>query len=180
MAQNLNYAYLQPTAGLDSSSWCQNDNPENCEKNGRLYIWSAAMDSAALFSEDGMGCGYGVACTFVERVRGVCPKGWHLPSLGEWAQFVAFVYGAFPLGVLAKSRMLSDERDDFYSRLFISNNMDFKFVSTTSVYWSSEYFDLNKADVIFFQSETGFIYDGQQYKNEGCSVRCVKDYEIEE
>ena len=43
MIQNLNYAYLQPTAELDSSSWCQNDDPENCEKDGRLYIWSAAM-----------------------------------------------------------------------------------------------------------------------------------------
>ena len=66
MIQNLNYAYLQPTAELDSSSWCQNDDPENCEKDGRLYIWSAAMDSAALFSEDGKDCGYGVRCDYPE------------------------------------------------------------------------------------------------------------------
>ena len=85
MIQNLNYAYLQPTAELDSSSWCQNDDPENCGKNGRLYIWSAAMDSAGLFSEDGNGCGYGVICDYPEPdtanffwywiVRGVCPAG---------------------------------------------------------------------------------------------------------
>ena len=36
MAQNLNYAYLQPTSELDSSSFCYEDSPENCKKYGRL------------------------------------------------------------------------------------------------------------------------------------------------
>ena len=51
MAENLNYAYLQPTERLDSSSWCYDNEPANCDKFGRLYLWSAAIDSAALFSE---------------------------------------------------------------------------------------------------------------------------------
>ena len=43
MAENLNYAYLQPTASEDSSSFCYNNLPENCEKYGRLYLWSAMI-----------------------------------------------------------------------------------------------------------------------------------------
>ncbi len=57
MAENLNYAYLQPTSTKDSSSECYNNSPDSCAKYGRLYLWSAAMDSAAIFSKDGKDCG---------------------------------------------------------------------------------------------------------------------------
>ena len=93
MAENLNYAYLQPTKDLDSSSWCYDNDAVNCEKYGRLYLWSAAIDSAALFSETGKGFGDGTCYLIPEEptpcepsgiVRGVCPAGWHLPRYGEW------------------------------------------------------------------------------------------------
>ena len=50
MAENLNY----DTEG----GKCYDDNPENCEKYGRHYNWTAAKKS--------------------------CPNGWHLPSNAEW------------------------------------------------------------------------------------------------
>lgn len=86
MAENLNYAYLQPTASEDSSSFCYNNLPENCEKYGRLYLWSAMMDSAGVFPENTKtkGCGRGVECKGAASVRGVCPKGWHVPDSSEW------------------------------------------------------------------------------------------------
>ena len=113
MIQNLNYAYLQPTAEMDSSSWCQNDDPEDCGKNGRLYIWSAAMDSAGLFSEDGKGCGYGVKCYWYWMiVRGVCPAGWHLPNSDEWSEFIFAALGGYRSTILAKR---SNEDDLFDS-----------------------------------------------------------------
>lgn len=93
MAENLNYAYLQPTAQLDSSSWCYDNDPVNCEKYGRLYLWSAAVDSAALFSESGKGFGFGHDCGNLQQpkpcgpevdTRGACPAGWRLPWLYEW------------------------------------------------------------------------------------------------
>ncbi|MBO6135720.1 MAG: hypothetical protein J6P30_03865 [Fibrobacter sp.] len=90
MAENLNYAYLQPTSTLDSSSWCYNNEPDSCVKYGRLYLWSAAMDSAALFSEDAKGCGFyrnaesWQKCHITGMGRGVCPEGWHLPTRQEY------------------------------------------------------------------------------------------------
>ena len=85
MAENLNYAYLQPTASEDSSSFCYKNLPENCEKYGRLYLWSAMMDSAGVFPENTKtkGCGRGVECKGAAAVRGVCPKGWHVPDSSE-------------------------------------------------------------------------------------------------
>ena len=58
MAENLNYAYLQPVADMDSGSFCYNDSLEYCEKYGRLYPWAIAL--------------------------GVCPSGWHLPWYMEY------------------------------------------------------------------------------------------------
>ncbi len=87
MAENLNYSYNRGTA----RSYCYGDDPKNCVKYGRLYTWSAAMDSAALFSNEGRGCGKGATCTQAYPVRGVCPAGWHLPSNAEWVALKKFV-----------------------------------------------------------------------------------------
>lgn len=90
MAENLNYAYLQPTSTEDSSSWCGDNDPETCKRYGRLYLWSAAIDSAAVFSEDAKGCGYfatddeWVKCPSERKIRGVCPEEWRLPTYNEY------------------------------------------------------------------------------------------------
>lgn len=118
MAENLNYAYLQPTDSLDSSSFCFNDSIEYCDKYGRLYLWSAAMDSAGVFSSGGMGCGYGVNCTlsYTEPLRGVCPEGWHLPSVAEWNYLNNVVYNSSvdgsDVGSAKKLKSATGWRDD--------------------------------------------------------------------
>ena len=89
MAENLAYAYVEPTKAQDSSSFCDDEDPEYCEKFGRLYLWSAAMDSAAVFSEDGKGCGNDFRRCANDKnsngkVRGICPEGWHLPTVAEY------------------------------------------------------------------------------------------------
>ena len=101
MAQNLNYRYVEKTAELDSSSYCMEELP--CDKYGRLYMWSAAVDSAGIFNDEGKGCGEGadsISCKALaessERhlqlpdgfVHGICPQGWHLPSRDEMEELV--------------------------------------------------------------------------------------------
>jgi uncharacterized protein (TIGR02145 family) len=93
MAVNLNYAYTQRTDDLDSSSVCLENNPDYCKKYGRFYLWSAAMDSAGLFSKSGLGCGYHADCGAVGNVQGVCPTGWHLPSESDYETMFAAVGG---------------------------------------------------------------------------------------
>ena len=63
MAENLNYAYLQPVTDMDSGSFCYNDSLEYCEKYGRLYPWAIAL--------------------------GVCPSGWHLPWYIEYSTMLS-------------------------------------------------------------------------------------------
>ena len=96
MAENLNFAYLQPTLNIDSSSFCYADGDSTCEKFGRLYYWSAAMDSAGIFSKSGKGCGFNNVCSPIYPVRGVCPKGWHLPMTAEWSVLFTTIDGRDP------------------------------------------------------------------------------------
>lgn len=96
MAENLNYAYLQPTEKLDSSSFCYNDSLSYCDKYGRLYLWSAAVDSAGLFSTNGKDCGFDMRCILDLPVRGFCPSGWHLPTDEEFGLLTDFAGGCTP------------------------------------------------------------------------------------
>lgn len=107
MAQNLNYRYHLRTKNggkADTSSFCyKNRVNAYCGKYGRLYYWSAAMDSAALFSTDGKGCGQDVKCTTAEVVRGVCPKGWHLPNKDEMKRLIDIAGGESKAAIKLKS-----------------------------------------------------------------------------
>ena len=108
MAENLRYRYLEKTEDLDSSSFCNVSQTQSfCNQYGRLYLWSAAMDSAAVFSENGKGCGDGVTCTPTYPVRGVCPKGWHFPNETEWNDMLA-AHAWSGAAYLAKDKYLND------------------------------------------------------------------------
>ena len=80
MAENLNYADSAHYPSMLSRSSCYND---SCKKYGRLYTWSAVMDSVGTFSTNGKGCGAGTICSVTYPVRGICPNGWHVPSNEE-------------------------------------------------------------------------------------------------
>lgn len=84
MAENLNY-YDEP---LDGRSWCygaaNSATTENCNVTGRLYTWTAAIDSAKLYKDKSIDCGIDKTCTLPDTVYGVCPPGWHIPTDSEW------------------------------------------------------------------------------------------------
>jgi len=106
MAQNLNYNSNFKDANGDyvGNSWCGGGEDEknregDCSVYGRLYTWSAAMDSAGILNPNGSGkgCGYAFAevieknCHPTGRVQGICPSGWHLPSKEEFETLISFV-----------------------------------------------------------------------------------------
>lgn len=87
MAENLNYRYNEGSA----QSMCYGNNPDNCDKYGRLYTWAAAVDSAGVVSSKSCkGCGRYAAAdeNWVKmsggKIQGVCPPSWHLPDSSEY------------------------------------------------------------------------------------------------
>ncbi|MCQ2106626.1 MAG: hypothetical protein MJZ26_12630 [Fibrobacter sp.] len=77
MAQNLNYSDSTASPNLKGQSWCFDHDIYNCEKYGRLYTWSAAMDIDSIYlrlyypQEDSM------------HHQGICPEGFRIPTADD-------------------------------------------------------------------------------------------------
>ena len=104
MAENLNY--FDKT--LNDRSWCfgasDSTTTANCAVAGRLYTWSAAIDSAKLYNDKSIDCGHRKTCTLPDTVYGVCPPGWHLPTRAEWDALITEVGGQSNSGIVLKSQ----------------------------------------------------------------------------
>jgi uncharacterized protein (TIGR02145 family) len=76
MAENLNFVDTQKYPLHKEGAHCYNDDEENCELLGRLYNRAAAMNDS--------GCASGKSCNIGSGwVQGVCPDGWHIPTVSE-------------------------------------------------------------------------------------------------
>ncbi len=85
MAENLNYADESKYRYLIDNNKCYDNDSINCLKGGRLYTWSAAMnvDPKWNFTSTGLADG------LIESPhRGICPDGWHIPTVEEWAVLI--------------------------------------------------------------------------------------------
>ena len=186
MAENLNYRYIQQTADEDSSSYCYNDKPANCAKYGRLYLWSAAMDSAGIIpGNSANGCGDGKICNLGNvKVRGVCPEGWHLPSRDEWNTLFTAVGGSSTAGEVLKStsgwNRSGNGSDNFgFSALPAAlRDIDGGYgYEGYTFFWSSTERNSGNACLMGLRYCDGLADLLNDGKSNGFSVRCLKDYE---
>ena len=176
MAENLNYK--------TADSYCYSDNASNCTKYGRFYTWAAAMDSVGMWSTNGKGCGYNKTCSPTYPVRGVCPEGWHLPTQTEWNTLFAAVGGQSTAGKILKSTSgwnSSGNGTDAYSFSALSagnryNDGGYYGEGDLAYFWSSTESNNDNADDMYLTYHNdGIAYLGYDYKDDGFSVRCVKD-----
>ena len=191
MAENLNYRYLGPTADLDSSSFCYDDDSANCDTYGRLYLWSAAMDSAGIIKGNpANGCGYYSECSPSGTVRGICPKGWHLPSYEEWEILIVTVDGSITeyewnntVGpkFRSSSGWNNDENgtDDYHFSALPAGNRHFlgayDYEGASAYFWSSTEYDNNNANNMHLYHRDDAAGLDYISKDNGSSVRCLKD-----
>ena len=201
MAQNLNYAYTgvpfeDGRYTSDSTSWCYANDPANCAKYGRLYTWTAAMDSVGEWSTNGKGCGRNKTCSVASAgsttlVRGICPEGWHLPSKAEWETLIVAVDGSiteYTSSNTAGFKLKSATGWKAYSG--ITNEDAFGFSALPAGHWlSDEYYYEGILAYIWSSTEAnsrrayymdlycanGYAKLYDDYKFIGSSVRCLKD-----
>lgn len=86
MAENLNYADSNWSVGLKGNTFCYRD---SCQKYGRLYNYTAILDSAKLNRLYGIDCGptskYSGCKSMPTSVwQGICPEGFRLPNQTDW------------------------------------------------------------------------------------------------
>ncbi|MBR4397922.1 MAG: hypothetical protein IKT05_01885 [Fibrobacter sp.] len=83
MAENLNYEYND-----GAQSVCYKEDSVDCQKYGRLYTWAGAMGL------DETKYGVSGSTGFLPYPhRGVCPEGWHIPSVDEFLRLIEAVGG---------------------------------------------------------------------------------------
>ena len=202
MAENLNYAYTQPINDLDSGSWCNNNDPENCVKYGRLYTWAVAMDSTAYFKEENDNClksctrdcevcGHGVNWQMGTNLKkyegfnilGVCPEKWHIPSANEW-KILIYIANNFATDLKSTSGWLDDGNgSDIYGFRVLPAEV----IGKRACFWtplqSTNVLDetqtikhYERAVAFCFSSDNKEISGNEFIKKENAlSVRCIKD-----
>ena len=170
MAENLNFE--------TDSSFCYNNEENNCTKYGRYYTWAAAVGK--LESE----CGYGKTCSLPSgNIQGVCPSGWHLPSKAEWETLFNAVGGSLTAGKVLKSTSGWVESGNGTDSLGFSalpaygrdDGGHFGIEGSHAYFWSSaEYYSDSAYSMILYCYDDA-AYQDYLNKNYAFSVRCLQD-----
>jgi uncharacterized protein (TIGR02145 family) len=183
MAENLKYNA--------PGSKCYNDDYNTskdgaCNKYGRLYNWATAMALPASCNESEC------ASQIQPKHRGICPKGWHIPSNAEWDQLFRYVdgnegtespYDSETAGKYLKAKEGwngSGNGEDTYGFSALPGGFgysggNFDFVGNFGLWWSS--FESNSSNaygrLMRYYDEDA--YGGNGGKSHLYSVRCTQD-----
>ena len=176
MAENLNYGAVvkdcdQQDNGIVEKTFYENDSTIGAVHGG-LYTWNEAMNWQNS-----------------ETARGICPEGWHIPTLAEWQQLSQF------LGVDSAGQQLKASKRDTIP-WDGNNNSGFTAIPSGiayqkyfgrkghwAIYWTSTEYDSTYA---WFAQLDGFwypqppkykiLYLGNYYLKENAfCIRCIKD-----
>ena len=188
MAENLNYADSVKTPSLKGRNWCYNGEEKNCKVGGRYYSWAAAIDSVALANDpkDPLDCGFGKTCGLNRGVQGICPDGWHLPTIHEWGLLSVALGNAGVAGDSLKALTgwnyagtADNNGQDAYGFSALPTGRRLSATSwgkvgTDVYYWSSDELDAYEGQYSNINNiyTKFYIYRGE--KTYGQSVRCIK------
>ena len=177
LAENLKYY----DCSMEKTTWCYDNKPENCEKYGRLYSWTAAMGLDKSFQKK--------FADLTGPTQGACPEGFHIPSEEEWLALDS-IAEATGSGASPALRSTTGWEEANYPA---TDALGFGALPAGRK-WSSMFKDLGK-EALFWKADEdhseisgdggnallyslGSMFDfsgfGSVMKDEGLSVRCVK------
>lgn len=147
-------------------AWCYyNNDPKNGKKSGKLYNWYAVNDP-----------------------RGLAPEGWHIPTYKEWTilkKFLDISTGGWKLKSVEGWNKWKDEYGKFQngngdnSSGFNALPGGFRDDDGTgidvAIFWSATEIKTSKAWTLSLTNDTGFLDKTWAFKQEGLSVRCIKN-----
>ena len=211
--QGLSGNNAKGSCSFKTAHWYNNDPSSHGGVYGLLYDWCAAVDTYYVdgdYNETDWGVNTnfhskGWPCTFAGHRRGICPKGWHVPTDAEWNVMEAEVggsgtdyetttgYRGSHAGKLAKDwcrwqssttsnapGYISADRNSSY---FSAVNTGYYSASTFSSSWiqytrfwsASSYDNSNAWRRELNYNNAGVNRYGLTEKTNGLSVRCVRD-----
>ena len=175
MAENLDFA--------TEESACTEGSYVDVLGQGQYYTWADAIDSVAL-SAKGIACGDSILCNLTSLVRGICPEGWHLPSMDDFNTLIESAGEGFDLMTTTGWQymgMASNDGTDAlgfsaYPAGYTSSSCGSPLSLGYSVlFWSSwDESDTHAGGLILQMAMENANYIGTE-KNKRNKVRCVKD-----
>lgn len=145
--------------------YCYNNDPNNCNTYGGLYKWREAMQYVSL-----------------EKVKGICPSGWHIPSLAEFQALSATVSNnsntlkSIGQGIGIGAGTNTSGFSGLLTGTRYSTDGTFDELGINTAFWSSTEKDVSNAyEMALIRSSNTLNIGGTLPKESGISVRCIKD-----
>jgi uncharacterized protein (TIGR02145 family) len=169
-ASNLNYgdfknSSLPQTDNCMVEKYCPSDNAASCGANATLY------KTGGLYQWDEL-----LVHTPSSGAQGLCPPGWHLPTDAEWLQ----LFNVYALQSEA-GRSLKDAGTGGFHALMggvLYQNQTWSFNPpgfAATIFWTSDAVGNTQASSHGMNSQVPSISDYVSGRNNGFSVRCLRD-----
>jgi uncharacterized protein (TIGR02145 family) len=184
-AKNLNVGTLKNAYNSSQinngiiEKYCYDNDPLNCDTFGGLYQWAEALQY-----QNGASNTSSPIPTFSGNIQGICPTGWHIPSLNDWKSLEKSLGGR----AFAGSNLNADSILWNNFNLISSNNYGFNALPSgfmrpgsfmqkgvVSGFWIVSNFSSSEDLSFFTQGGATYSQIFQLPKNNSLSVRCLKD-----
>ncbi len=169
MAKNLNvgtqiFSGQNPSNNGTIEKYCYSNDTDNCDLYGALYNWKEAMNY-----------------TTTPGIQGICPEGWRIPTTIEWQNLNNFASPdpACKLKINASFawNVLDCITDQFGFSAMGAGKLDgvnFMQLMGAANFWTSdEHNSVNSKFITFIDGASDF-YQLNISKNNGLSIRCIK------
>ena len=168
LKENLNVGVMidsmqNPSNNGTIEKYCYRNDTANCTKYGGLYQWNEAM-----------------AYDTIERVKGICPTGWHIPTRAELDTLAAAVHNnGNSLKAVGEGTGSGAGTDSSgFSAVLAGGrygNDYFDGLGYGAYFWSSTEITAPFVyNVFLWSTYSGISMDGN-LKGLGFSIRCLKD-----
>lgn len=185
MAENLRSTKYSDGSSIPQDGYYfYNNDISNKNTHGVLYTWDIAMKGEAASN------------SVPSNRQGVCPQGWHIPSDEEWKILEQFI--GMPQSELNNSGLRGTNQGgklkSTNSQMWVSPNSDatnqfgfnafasgfyfngaFYSLGYNSIFWSTSINNSNTSWFRTLSNDNGKIIRGNNNKQNGFSVRCVKN-----
>ncbi len=165
MAANLNYGTSIPGTLIQSDNclpekYCWQNNSLNCSVYGGMYQWDELMHYQS-----------------AERVQGLCPPGWHIPTSLEWEELVNFYNGNSLAGSPLKDLLLQNGFNGLPGGMYYLNNT-WSFGTGSfngSMYWTSTLFSPTQGVARALNQLSPSVSSYYSSRVNAFNLRCLKD-----
>lgn len=177
MADNLNLDKI----GSHSIGNCLSGSSDSCQKYGKLYTWSEALNAGSQYNDIALGTSDSIYS------QGICPTGWHIPTSEEFVELARYsrqgveLFDSLSWGLKDSGSScgfcLKPSGFSVTLRYVSSGYSDSKPGMYAYMWTSTERANID-AYVVFVSKETilssliGYIYSSKLSR---MSVRCIKD-----